>query len=408
MRAIFALLGIALMAGCGGVGSGSTPGVSPLVCKSAVSYAGPPRHAALPANSFPMPARGDTSGSVLPADLRALLDQRVQDILVQTGAPAMTVALTLPGLGQWTTTQGVARAQPPEPTSEATLFYWGSVAKSLTAVLVLQLVEEGKLRLDDRLARWYPQIPQAEHITLEHLLTHTSGLATNALISPGQIVQSSAERVAAAARTPSVFCPGAGASYSNTGYEMLALIVEAVTQQPFHQAMQSRIAEPLGLQYLRALRPGEEQPAGLATPHKAREPQTDPGAWSRLGSGNVVATANDMLTVWQALLSGRLLAPATVQRQWAQLYPLQTDAVAPGNQGTMWVGQGVMLTEWTDEQGRTRPWLSHLGGIPTANAVVLYDPVANAFVSVAVNNEVSSTAVANALLKVVMTWRAAR
>ena len=65
-----------------------------------------------------------------------------------------------------------------------------------------------------------------------------------------------------------------------------------------------------------------------------------------------------------------------------------------------------MLWEWTDELGRPRTWLGHAGSIPTANAQLLYDPGANAYVAAAVNSAVPSTALANALLKTVIDWRA--
>ena len=403
MKPIAVWLSALLLAACGG--GGTSAGVKPLSCTSAGPYSGAPLHAALPASSFPSAQGASSPSATLPSGLGLLLDARVAELLEQTGAPAIAAAIDVPGLGRWASTQGLARVAPPGPADEATLFSWGSVAKSLTAVLVLQLVEEGKLKLDDRLARWYPHMPQAELITIEHLLTHTSGLATNAHDALGRVPQTPAELVSAASTTPSVFCPGTGASYSNTGYLMLGLIVEAVEQQAFHEVLQHRIAEPLGLQQLRALRPGEEQPAGLATPHLKREPQTDPGAWSRIGSGNVVATAGDMLRVWQALLTGRLLPLATVQRQWSQLYPLQGEGSPADGQALMWFGQGVMLLEWADDQGRTRPWLGHLGGIPSANAAVLYDPFVGAYVSAAVNSEVSSAAVANALLRVVVAWQ---
>lgn len=402
MKAIAILLSTGLLAACGG---GTTPSDKQLSCVSAGPYGGPPLHAALPANSFPATQVMESSNVVLPGELSVLLDARLKDILQQTGAPAVAVAVEVAGLGGWSSIQGLARVTPLEPASEATLFYWGSVAKSLTAVLVLQLVEEGRLKLDDRLARWYPQMPQAELVTIEHLLTHTSGLATNVLDPLGQVPRSPAELVLAASRTPNVFCPGTGASYSNTGYLMLGLIVEAIEGQAFDEVMQRRIAGPLGLKQLRALRPGEEGRADLATPHQEREPQADAGAWSRIGSGNVVGGADDMLIVWKALLTGGLLPLATVQRQWWRLYPLQSELSPASGQALTWYGQGVMVLEWTDDQGRIRPWLGHLGGIPTANAAVIYDPFVGAYVAAAVNSEVSSTAVASALLQVVMAWQ---
>jgi D-alanyl-D-alanine carboxypeptidase len=116
-----------------------------------------------------------------------------------------------------------------------------------------------------------------------------------------------------------------------------------------------------------------------------------------------VATADDMLRFWQALLTGRLLPPEVVQQQWAALYPLRN--IPPSAQASSWFGLGVMLTEIAQPSGARQVWLNHLGGIPTANAVVLYAPESEAFVAVAVNNAVSAPAVANALLKVLADWR---
>ncbi len=180
--------------------------------------------------------------------------------------------------------------------------------------------------------------------------------------------------------------------------------MEAVEGKPFYQSVQARIAAPLSLQHLRALRPGEDTPTALATPHEGSTPKADPGAWTRLGAGNVVARAEDMVVFWQAVLSGRLLASATVQSQWGLLYQLFATPTE-SNQGNSWFGMGVMLSEWTDGTGHPRTWLGHTGGIPTANAQLLYDPAANAYVAVAINSAVPSAAVANALLKTVVDWR---
>jgi D-alanyl-D-alanine carboxypeptidase len=399
---------LALAAGCGGTGgaaAGAATGSTGLSCDAGLPFAGAPLHAALPGSFFPVAAGAADAGAPMPATLTALLDEQLRDILLKTGAPAVSAAITVPGLGRWSSTQGLARTAPEQAAHSGTTFYWASVGKAITAVLVLQLVEEGKLRLDDTLARWYPQIPQAQRITLAQLLTHTSGLQTYA----GERLASSApaQAIAGLAQAPLLFCPGTQASYSNAGYLLLGLIVEAVEGRPFDTSVQRRIAAPLGLQHLRALLPDEAAPAGLATPHAGRTPQADPGAWTRLGAGNVMARAEDMVVFWQAVLSGRLLAPATVQSQWRLLYQLFA-TTTESNHGNSWFGMGVMLSEWTDGSGKLRSWLGHAGGIPTANAQLLYDPAVQAYAAVAVNNEVSAAAVANALLSTVAAWRTQR
>jgi D-alanyl-D-alanine carboxypeptidase len=341
----------------------------------------------------------------MPKTLTDMLDQQVRDILRRTGAPAVTAAIAIPGLGRWSSTQGLAQTVPPQGVTHSTEFYWGSVAKTVTAVLVLQLVEEGRLHLDDSVDRWFPQLPQAQYITIGHLLSHTSGLQTNANTMLGLGLETPSQQLATLADMPLLFCPGSDASYSNAGYLLLGLVVQAMEQQPMYQSVQRRIAAPLGLQHFRALQPGEDAPTALAMPHQGQTPKRDPGAWARLGAGNVVARAEDMVVFWRALLSGRLLAPATVQSQWDVLHALGP-APADSDQDKQWFGKGVMLTEWTDGGGNLRTWLGHFGGIPTANAALLYDHNADAYMAVAVNSGVSSAAVSNVLLQVVMDWRA--
>ena len=372
------------------------------LCDTAGTYQGGALHAPMPAHYFPILVERTASLPYLPAELATRLDQRLQALLRQTGAPAISAAMEVPGLGRWSFSQGMARTQPPEAADADTLFYWGSIAKPITAVLVLQLVQEGRLGLDDRLARWFPHLPNASHITIAQLLSHGSGLATNAGDPLGAFSSQTAQ-LRQAANTPSLFCPGADAAYSNTGYLLLGLVVEALEQLPYHAVVHKRIAHPLGLRHLRALRPEEASAPGLVTPHQGRVPQPDPAVWQRLGNGNVVATAGDMVRFWQALLTGQLLPLATVQQQWAELYPLRN--IPPNTQASSWFGQGVMLTEMAMPSGERQVWLNHLGGTPTANAVVLYAPEPSAFVAVAVNNAVSAPAVANALLKVLADWR---
>jgi D-alanyl-D-alanine carboxypeptidase len=371
-------------------------------CPPTSAYQGAAPHSALPARNFPSAIEGTATPTPLPIELTRRLDQRMLELLRQTGAPAFAAAMNVPGLGHWTFSQGLARVQPPEMADADTLFYWGSIAKPITAALVLRLVQEGKLGLDDRLANWFPQIPNAAHITIAQLLSHRSGLAVNAG-DPLAAFASQAEQLRQVTDTPRLFCPGADAAYSNTGYLLLGLIVEALEQKPYHVVVHQRIAGPLGLRHLRALQPNETNTPGLATPHQGQAPRPDPAAWQRLGNGNIVATADDMLRFWQALLTGRLLPPEVVQQQWAALYPLRN--IPPSAQASSWFGLGVMLTEIAQPSGARQVWLNHLGGIPTANAVVLYAPESEAFVAVAVNNAVSAPAVANALLKVLADWR---
>ena len=104
-------------------------------------------------------------------------------------------------------------------------FWFASDGKAFTAVVVQQLVEEGKLKFDDKLARWFPDYPNARVITIDHPLTHTSGIysfqADSGLLRAKPGYKTPEELIAVALTHGNAFCPGEYWSYSNTGYVML-------------------------------------------------------------------------------------------------------------------------------------------------------------------------------------------
>lgn len=339
----------------------------------------------------------DTATQAMEAARAACFDELLQELIASTGMPAVSAALAC-DLGRWQASAGLACTRPESPVNTQTVFYWGSVAKAATAVLVLQLVEAGRLRMGDTLSRWFPQFAEASRITIAQLLTHTSGLATNTGLPPlGATYEPPELLIAAAAKVSSPYCPGAGFNYSNVGYLLLGLIAEREGGDAYHRLVQQRIPGPLGLQTLRAARPAEVLD-DMAVPHLGRDPRPDPGVSSRLGMGNIVARAEDMLGFWRALMTGRLLSAQTMRQQWATLSGV---AGAP----SLAFGQGVMQIEWTDWAGRPRTWWGHLGGTEHANALVAFDPFERAFLAVAVNSQVSSAAVAHRLLKMVALTR---
>lgn len=157
---------------------------------------------------------------MLPPALRDTLRRTLDGIL--TRVPAASVAVAIPGEGLWAETRGRARTQPPEQAEENTLFQVASITKTFTAAAVLQLVEEGRLHLGDAVDRWFPGVPHAKVMTVEHLLRHTSGLVSfNTLPSLGALYRTPADVISLAAAKPLQFCPGTSWAYSNTGYVML-------------------------------------------------------------------------------------------------------------------------------------------------------------------------------------------
>lgn len=194
-----------------------------------------------------------------------------------------------------------------------------------------------------------------------------------------------------------LFCPGAYWNYSNTGYVLLGRALEMVEQSSYAQLVQQHIFSPLGLRRSAVIGPGA-LPPGLVVSHPDNQPQDPIAMGTPFAAGAIAARADDVLRFWHAQLTGRLLPAPLVRGAFTPLYPMFDDTRSH-------YGQGVMVTEWLDEQGRARRWLAHLGGSPGANAVVAYDPLLKAYVAVAVNSDVSAVATANALLQTLESWR---
>jgi D-alanyl-D-alanine carboxypeptidase len=181
-------------------------------------------------------------------------------------------------------------------------FRIGSVTKTFTAAIVLQLVDEGKLRLADRLEAHLPGVvPRGADISIRQLLQHRSGLANytdfrpwlaeadrSATLQPIDVL-----RFAAAQRL--VFDPGTEWRYSNTNYVALGLIVEKITGRTFAQELRARIIDPLGLDRTQL-------------PVTPTLPDLGPGSVNPVlpwAAGAIVSNTRDVARFYSALLSGR-------------------------------------------------------------------------------------------------------
>lgn len=345
-------------------------------CERRAAYSGPA------VRSLAWPRLSDSfSDAPLPPDIAQSLDRALSKVREGIHAPAMSAALLLPEQGLWQTT-----TTPPD----APLLFWASAGKMATAVVVLQLVEEGRISLDDRVSRWIADVPNGDLITIGDLLGHTSGLFSaneDEKIARKPHFLDLAEQLAIVRRHGSLFCPGAGWRYSNTGYSLLGEIVAKVDGVPVEQAITRRIIAPLHLRTMRALRPGGSSD-GVAPPTSVKGAPIQP-SWPG-AAGPIVSDAADMARFLGALLAGRLVKRETAALMLARLYPM-FDA------GTFY-GLGLMLFDVPDGN-RTVRWVGHAGGVPGASAIVAYSQADNAIVAVALTGDGSAAAVANFLLK---------
>jgi D-alanyl-D-alanine carboxypeptidase len=193
-------------------------------------------------------------------------------------------------------------------------FRIASITKTFVATVVLQLMEEGRLTLDDSLAKWVA-FPGADAIHLRQLLNHTSGVFdfTNdpAWLAGRAKPWTAGDLVALAANEPRLFSPGTDWSYSNTNYVLLGMTIEAVIHEPWDTAVRTRLLEPLGLTSTRV---GTDADASeIARGYQAGQDVTAVSTPSSGGAaGAMVSTALDISTFARALFHGALLQPSTL------------------------------------------------------------------------------------------------
>ena len=367
----------ALLVGCAGASRPDAP------CALDPPWSGPPRVDVPDATwdeSFAVPDEAP-----LDAALRTRLDAALDGLLEHY--PGISAGIALPGEGTWARTR--VRSGGATPADGAPLFQVASIGKAFTAVVVLQLVEEGRLGLGATVEPWWPDVPNASTITVDDLLRHTSGLVSfNALpagreLGPGY--HDPEALVAASAAEDPHFCPGAYWSYTNTGYVMLGRIVETVEGRPFEDVLRTRVLDPLGLADTVVRRPGVPEPRVVAGHASGRPLDGAPDYATPWTAGALASTGADLVRFWRALLGGELLPEAAVRAAFDDMASMQPlIPMPPGT--TSFYGRGVQHVRAPGGDAGPGPMLGHDGGIAGFDATVAYLADDDAFVAVAVND----------------------
>jgi len=200
--------------------------------------------------SATMPAARASRG--LSEEVAEGIDAAVNEVLEETGAPGASVAVVHDGAISLTRAYGMARLDPEMAAATTMRYPIGSVSKQFTAAAVALLAADGKLGLDDALARYFPDLTRAGDVTVRQLLSHTSGIRDywpQDYVPPRMLESITTEALIDDwARQPLDFDPGSKWQYSNTGYVVAGAIVEKVSGKPLMGFLRERIFEPLGMQ----------------------------------------------------------------------------------------------------------------------------------------------------------------
>jgi CubicO group peptidase (beta-lactamase class C family) len=224
------------------------------------------------------------------------IDKFVISYMERNGLPGSSIVIVKDGKVIYE--KGYGRDAEGKPLTEKSLMRIGSASKSFTAFSVLQLVDEGKIKLDDPVIRYLPELimddARLQKVTIRHLLSHTSGIPNPTIVSPANSLKTGISRMR---DWKLMWDPGDKYMYSNPNYWILARLVEVISGMEFPLYLKQKIFIPLGMDdTISAINTGDHVEGlsrGFVTAYGTAFP------WTELeqmfaGAGGVITTASDM------------------------------------------------------------------------------------------------------------------
>ena len=249
-----------------------------------------------------------------PADLEKKLDEKISSALKKAGAPSVSVAVVRDGRLFYAKALGTADLATKRAADVNTRYAVGSISKQFTVAAILLLQEQGQLSLDDRVAKFFPNLTRAKDITIRQLLSHTSGYedyAPQDYVIPEWTQPITPEGVLDRwAKKPLNFEPGAKWQYSNTNYVLAGVIFEKAAGRPLVPFLREKIFQPLGMQSAADWPPGQPSDAVAYTRYAIGPPRPtkrEATGWY-FAAGELAMTPSDLAKWDIAFLEKRILS----------------------------------------------------------------------------------------------------
>jgi D-alanyl-D-alanine carboxypeptidase len=268
------------------------------------------------------------------AALARQVDSIANQVLQSTGVPSASVAVVKNGRLAYANAYGAAKLDPRIAAAPDMRYAIGSISKQFTAVAVLLLQQDGKLKLDDPVSRFIPGLTRGNEVTVRQLLSHTSGYQDfwpQDYVMPMMLQATTPQAIADRwAKQPLDFDPGSRWQYSNTNYTLAGMVVEKASGMPFFQFVRTRILAPVGLTSAADF---DISPKAANTTGYVRyglgplRPAPDAGSGWMWAAGELAMTASD-LAKWDVnLIRHGLLKPESYRE-------LQREVVLNNGAGT--------------------------------------------------------------------------
>ena len=263
--------------------------------------------------------------AALPALTEPKIERAITAFMSNVNAPGVSVAVSHGSTVRWANGYGLADIEQFVPAKADTVYRLASVSKPITAVAVMQLVERGRLSLDDTVSKWLPDAPSVwRPITVEQLLTHQSGIRhyTAAEDESGNAsvkhYVSLRDALAIFSGDPLLHQPGAKMTYSTYAYTLLGVVIEAASGQDYVTFVTKNIFEPAAMRQSRV-----DEVHALIPNRSPGYAKTETGALRRasfmdssykIPGGGWLSTVGDLVRFGLALQDGTLMKPSTFKQ----------------------------------------------------------------------------------------------
>lgn len=250
-----------------------------------------------------------------------------------------------------------------------TIYQIASLTKSFTATLVLKLVEANRLALTDKVSQFYPDLPKGDRITIDQLLSHTSGLSDDDSNTRTKTYSGSEEAkfLAALRDSPLDFSPGTDWKYSNAGFILLGYLIEQVTGMSYYEAVRIYLFSPLGMDH------SSFDFIGLSSPNKATGywefPRNDTARAATLidyrgprAAGAIYSTIGDLYQWHQGLQGGKLVSSSLLNQAYT---PVKNDY------GYGWMIDSVSRAKVVWHSGDIWGFKSELARVPADDICII-------------------------------------
>lgn len=285
---------------------------------------------------------------ILSSAQQAEIDRYVLAEMGRQRVPGLAVGIYLQGRPVLMKGYGLADVEWAAPMGPDTRMQTGSLGKQFVATAIMKLVEEGKVALDAPVSRYFPEATASwDGVTVAHLLSHTSGIGSYdnpELIGPGGPFDirrdySEDELATAIAALPNEFEAGSQWSYNNTNYVLLGILIHRVTGQPYGDYLRDVFFAPLGMSATRVISDTDVIPR-RASGYEMHAGRLRNQAWvsptfNSTADGTIYTTVEDMGRWERALVEGRLVSAASMEKMWT-VFPLADGTPNPGRYGFGW------------------------------------------------------------------------